>query len=86
MKKELKKWFERVLLLDWYHRLRNERRDRRLAAIRQQNFPALRKLVSPKTSVITTTCFAGQIFQDLHLEYHSPTLGLYFIYPVKQIS
>lgn len=81
MKKELKKWLNRVLLLDWYHRQRNERRDRRLTIIRQQYLPILRKFVSPSTSVITTNCFAGLIMQDLHLEYCSPTLGLYFMYP-----
>ena len=81
MKNEMKRLFKRILLLDWYHRQRNERRDKRLAAIRQQYFPALRQLVGPDTSVITTNCFAGLIMQDLHLEYRSPTLGLYFMYP-----
>jgi len=81
MNQELKRWLKRVLLLDWYHRRRNERRDKRLAAIRQQYFPQLRQLVGPDTSVITTNCFAGLIMQDLGLPYRSPTLGLYFMYP-----
>ena len=32
-------------------------------------------------SIISSNCFAGRIMQDLKLEYNSPTLGLYFMYP-----
>lgn len=34
-----------------------------------------------KVSVISSNCFAGRIMQDLKMEYNSPTLGLYFMYP-----
>ena len=34
-----------------------------------------------KVSIISSNCFAGRIMQDLKMEYNSPTLGLYFMYP-----
>ena len=77
----IKKWFKRVSGLDRYHQRRDHQRAVRLHEIRSRYFPALRQLVGPETSVITTNCFAGLIMQDLQLEYHSPTLGLYFMYP-----
>ena len=32
-------------------------------------------------SIISSNCFAGRIMQDMGMEYNSPTLGLYFMYP-----
>lgn len=32
-------------------------------------------------SIISSNCFAGRIMQDVNMEYNSPTLGLYFMYP-----
>ncbi|MDE6484936.1 MAG: DUF1919 domain-containing protein [Duncaniella sp.] len=32
-------------------------------------------------SIISSNCFAGRIMQDFDMEYNSPTLGLYFMYP-----
>ena len=32
-------------------------------------------------SIISCNCFAGRIMQDLKMEYNSPTLGLYFMFP-----
>lgn len=32
-------------------------------------------------SIISSNCFAGRIMQDVKMEYNSPTLGLYFMYP-----
>lgn len=32
-------------------------------------------------TIISSNCFAGRIMQDLGIEYNSPTLGLYFMYP-----
>lgn len=32
-------------------------------------------------SIISSNCFAGRIMQDAKMEYNSPTLGLYFMYP-----
>lgn len=34
-----------------------------------------------KLSIISSNCFAGRIMQDIGMEYNSPTLGLYFMYP-----
>lgn len=38
-------------------------------------------MIGPSTSIISTNCFAGRILQDLKMQYNSPTLGLYFMYP-----
>lgn len=32
-------------------------------------------------TLISSNCFAGRIMQDLKMQYNSPTLGLYFMYP-----
>lgn len=32
-------------------------------------------------SVISYNCFAGRIIQDLNMQYNTPTVGLYFLYP-----
>lgn len=51
---------------------------------RQPYIAELQHLINPGgggKSVITTNCFAGRIMQDLGMEYNSPTLGLYFMYP-----
>lgn len=34
-----------------------------------------------KLSIISSNCFAGRIMQDIGMQYNSPTLGLYFMYP-----
>ena len=41
----------------------------------------LKKLINNNASIISSNCFAGRIMQDLHMQYNSPTLGLYFMYP-----
>ena len=43
--------------------------------------PAIKNLVTADMSIISSNCFAGRIMQDLNMEYNSPTLGLYFMYP-----
>lgn len=37
--------------------------------------------IDKDTSIISSNCFAGRIMQDLGMQYNSPTLGLYFMYP-----
>ena len=32
-------------------------------------------------SIISSNCFAGRIMQDIGMQYNTPTLGLYFMYP-----
>ena len=39
------------------------------------------QLVDNDTTIISSNCFAGRIMQDLGMQYNSPTLGLYFMYP-----
>ena len=41
----------------------------------------LRKALPENISIISSNCFAGRIMQDLKMQYNSPTLGLYFMYP-----
>lgn len=41
----------------------------------------LRKALPKNISIISSNCFAGRIMQDLNMQYNSPTLGLYFMYP-----
>jgi len=41
----------------------------------------LKQYFAPNSSIISSNCFAGRIYQDLGLKYLSPTLGLYFMYP-----
>lgn len=45
---------------------------------RKKYFPQLKSIFKPSTTIISSNCFAGRIMQDLHYEYNSPTLGLYF--------
>ena len=42
---------------------------------------ALRKYINKDTSIISNNCFAGRLMQDLKMQYNSPTLGLYIMYP-----
>jgi uncharacterized protein (DUF1919 family) len=41
----------------------------------------IRNKIPKDTSIISSNCFAGRIMQDFHIQYNSPTLGLYFMYP-----
>ena len=41
----------------------------------------LTTLISNRTSIISSNCFAGRIMQDKKMQYNTPTLGLYFMYP-----
>lgn len=41
----------------------------------------LKTVIDSDTTIISTNCFAGRIMQDLNMEYNSPTVGLYFMYP-----
>lgn len=49
---------------------------------RKPYIPAIKSLIlGGNYSIITTNCFAGRIMQDIGMEYNTPTLGLYFMYP-----
>lgn len=61
-------------LLQYYRKLRDEYLSRK----RKPYLDELGKIFKPTTSIISSNCFAGRIMQDLHYEYNSPTLGLYF--------
>lgn len=48
---------------------------------RKPYITSLAGLSEGNLSIISSNCFAGRIMQDLEMEYNSPTLGLYFMYP-----
>lgn len=48
---------------------------------RKKYIPLLSKYIGIDTTIISSNCFAGRIMQDLHMQYNSPTLGLYIMYP-----
>ncbi len=48
---------------------------------RYSYIPTLKKLIGKDTSIISSNCFAGRVMQDLKMQYNSPTLGLYIMYP-----
>jgi uncharacterized protein (DUF1919 family) len=48
---------------------------------RSRYFNKIESLIKSKPSIISNNCFAGRIYQDLDLEYNSPTAGLYIFYP-----
>lgn len=49
--------------------------------MRAPYIPLLEKLLDRDTSIISSNCFAGRVMQDLDMQYNTPTLGLYFMYP-----
>ena len=55
---------------------------KRLYLARNKKFiEVLKKYITSDITIISTNCFAGRIMQDLKMQYNSPTLGLYFMYP-----
>ena len=52
--------------------------DWKLYKKREPYFNELKKYINKDVSIISSNCFAGRIMQDLHIQYNSPTLGLYF--------
>lgn len=49
-----------------------------------KRYPYLKQLsvlIDNDTSIISSNCFAGRIMQDKKMQYNTPTLGLYFMYP-----
>lgn len=61
--------------------LRKLYKDQKLAHLRAPYIPLLEKILDRDTSIISSNCFAGRIMQDLGMQYNTPTLGLYFMYP-----
>ena len=58
-----------------------EVRDKLIERKRLQYIPRLKKHFPEGISVVSNNCFAGRIYQDLHLPYLSPTAGLTILYP-----
>ena len=48
---------------------------------RYRYLSTLKNLIGKDTSIISSNCFAGRVMQDLGMQYNSPTLGLYIMYP-----
>lgn len=65
-------------LIYWlYSKRRDYLIDKQLAPLTEE----LKTYIGKDTSVITTNCFAGKITQSMHMQYNTPTAGLYFMYP-----
>jgi uncharacterized protein (DUF1919 family) len=67
----------KALLLDQYRSLRDKYYERK----RLKYAEMLKPHFSSNVSIISSNCLAGRIYQDLRVQYNSPTLGLYFMYP-----
>ena len=81
-KLHFKKAVKQNIIGKWFVSIKNELQSRYYYHRRKKFIPQLSKLlVGERISVISSNCFAGRIMQDLKLEYNSPTLGLYFMYP-----
>lgn len=48
---------------------------------RHKYIEILRDQLNCDTSIICTNCLGGRIMQDLGMQYNTPTLGLFFVYP-----
>lgn len=83
MKSVLKQTFVYQILKDCYLRLRGWIADKRRNPLIPQVNDFIRGMSSTDNNltIISSNCFAGRIMQDLNMEYNSPTLGLYFMYP-----
>lgn len=77
IKKNIRKYYFGRLLI----RLKNSFENWIFYQRRKKYIPAIKDLVDENVSIISSNCFAGRIMQDLNMEYNSPTLGLYFMYP-----
>ena len=66
----------------WILSVKESIENKRLYGRRMPYLPAIRQLVGGgKICLISSNCFAGRIMQDIGMEYNTPTLGLYFMYP-----
>lgn len=66
------------------HYLKKKIKDWYLFRKRRPYLLELCKYIDNSTSIISSNCFAGRIMQDLHMQYNSPTLGLYFWAPLSR--
>lgn len=80
-KRTLKSILRKIPPLNWLNELKKRFDDKRLLHLRSQYINYLKIYIDNETSIISSNCFAGRIMQDLKLQYNSPTLGLYFMYP-----
>lgn len=80
-KRELKNQLRENPPLKWILTLMKLYQDQKLAHLRAPYIPLLEKILDRDTSIISSNCFAGRIMQDLDMQYNTPTLGLYFMYP-----
>lgn len=67
--------------LKWILTYQKRYKDQKLAHLRAPYIPLLEKMLDRDTCIISSNCFAGRIMQDLGMQYNTPTLGLYFMYP-----
>lgn len=78
----LKRTLKRNPIGSWIIGLKDSINNWWLFQRRKKYIPKLAKSVGTgNLSIISSNCFAGRIMQDLKMEYNSPTLGLYFMFP-----
>lgn len=69
---------KQLWIIDKARKIKKQYTDWRLFKKREPYFKELKKYINDDVSIISSNCFAGRIMQDLHIQYNSPTLGLYF--------
>jgi len=81
-KLHLKRAIKRNPLGAWILSVKESIEKKYLLRRRRPYLPAVRQLVGGgEICLISSNCFAGRIMQDIGMEYNTPTLGLYFMYP-----
>ena len=81
-KLHLKRAIKQNPLGAWILGIKESVEEKRLLRRRMPYLPAVKQVVGGgRISIITSNCFAGRIMQDIGMEYNTPTLGLYFMYP-----
>lgn len=77
MKNKIKETIKKSILYTLYIKIE----DHVLHKKRLPYIYKLEKIINKDTTIISSNCFAGRIYQDLNFRYNSPTVGLYFMYP-----
>lgn len=83
-KAKIKRFIKKYIIFSWIVFVRNHIMDWFYYQKRKKYLQDINNLVFSKgepMSIISSNCFAGRIMQDLNMEYNSPTLGLYFMFP-----
>ena len=80
-RKIIKQKIKEITLFRFILKLKQNIESKLLQKKRFRNISKIRDFIDNDTTIISSNCFAGRILQDLGMEYNTPTLGLYFMYP-----